>query len=228
MPRIARGGLGQGWFHVLNRGNHRQRLFTKPEDFALFLGLLAEAGERYEVKLWGYCLMGNHWHLVVETPHTKELSQWMHWISNRHVRIFHQRNRRLGGGHIYQGRYKSFPIQNEEYLYTVLRYVEANPLRAKLVEEAQEWPWSSLSTVEQVEGVAKWSRPQLEPWTRGKHWMTEVNRALPESELTAIRQSALRGAPFGDKTWVEALATKFGLESTLRPRGRPRKVEPQP
>lgn len=225
MPRIARGGLGQGWFHVLNRGNHRQNLFAKPKDFALFLELLSEADDRYDVTLWGYCLMSNHWHLVVEAPNIKELSQWMHWITNRHVRIFHQRNRRLGGGHIYQGRYKSFPIQDEEHLHTVLRYVEANPLRAKLAKNAQDWPWSSLSTVLDVDGVEKLSRPKLAAWSRGKRWLAEVNTPLPTDELSALRRSAQRGAPFGDVNWVQSLAVKFGLESTLRPRGRPRKIQ---
>lgn len=224
MPRIARGGLGQGWFHVLNRGNHRQKLFSKPEDFALFLGLLADAGERYNVTLWGYCLMTNHWHLVVEAPNIKELSQWMHWISNRHVRLFHRRNRTLGGGHIYQGRYKSFPIQNEEYLHTVLRYVEANPLRAKLVDDAQEWPWSSLSTAREVEGTPELARPKLAPFSRNAAWKREVNRFLSPETLAPIRNSIQRGAPLGDPNWVSALAAKFGLESTMRPHGRPKKV----
>src|SRR5882762_3775423 len=112
MPRIARGLLEQGYFHVLNRGNHRQMLFRQREEFTLFLDLLAQSVAKFEVEIWGYCLMGNHWHLVASVKTMEELSGWMHWLSNRHVRVFHSRNRKLGGGHIYQGRFKSFPVQD--------------------------------------------------------------------------------------------------------------------
>src|ERR1039458_10229841 len=125
MPRLARGHLERGFFHVLNRGNHRQMLFRQPEEYAVFLQIVSQATAKFKVDLWGYCLMGNHWHLVVEVEAMGHLSRWMHWICNRHVRLVHRENRSLGGGHIYQGRYKSFPIQDESYLYNVLLYVEA-------------------------------------------------------------------------------------------------------
>src|SRR5665213_527052 len=111
MPRIARGLLERGYFHVLNRGNHRQMLFRRSEEFVVFLDLLRQSVTKFEVEMWGYCLMGNHWHLVVSVQGTEELSRWMHWLCNRHVRLLHRENAELGGGHIYQGRYKSFPIQ---------------------------------------------------------------------------------------------------------------------
>jgi putative transposase len=76
-----------------------------------------------------------------------------------------------------------------------------------------------------VDGIPELNRPQLEPWTRGKRWIAKVNHPLPETDLTAIRNSAQRGAPFGKETWVRTLAAKHGLESTLRPRGRPRKIQ---
>ena len=109
MPRIARGQLERGVFHVLNRGNHRQTLFRHPEDFALFLDLLGGSVPKFAVKMWGYCLMGNHWHLVVEVENIKDLSAWMHWLCNRHVRLAHRENAALGGGHIYQGATKVSP-----------------------------------------------------------------------------------------------------------------------
>jgi len=105
--------------------------------------------------------MGNHWHLVAEVEAMSELSRWMHWICDRHVRMVHRENRSLGRGHIYQGRYKSFPIQDESYLYNVLLYVEGNPLRAKLVSRAQDWPWSSLSRAAIRNGLIEVSRPSL-------------------------------------------------------------------
>jgi putative transposase len=226
MPRIARSHLERGTFHVLNRGNHRQALFRQDDDYAQFLELLAEAGRRFKVGLWSYCLMGNHWHLVVEVEKMGELSRWMHWICNRHVRRVHPQNREWGGGHIYQGRYKSFPIQDEGYLHNVLRYVEANPLRAKLVTRAEDWPWSSLSQAPVKSGLVEILRPRLLPWARGAQWLAEVNRPLGLDQLQSMQQSVQRGTPLGDADWVRNMATEHDLASTLRPRGRPRKVSP--
>jgi len=224
MPRISRGHLEGGFFHVLNRGNHRQMLFREPEEYALFLQLLSHAMTKYKVKLWGYCLMGNHWHLVVEVEAMNQLSRWMHWVCNRHVRTIHRDNKSLAGGHIYQGRYKSFPVQDENYLYNVLRYVEANPLRAKLVLRAQDWPWSSLSKAPVYNGLVELSRPRLEPWDRGEHWLEEVNQPLSLPTLDSMRQSVIRGAPQGQPQWIAEITTRNGMESTVRPRGRPRKL----
>jgi len=206
-----------------NGGNHRQTLFHQPEEFAAFLELLAQAVVKFEVELWGYCLMGNHWHFVVSVKTTKELSGWVHWLCNRHVRLLHRRSAELGGGHIYQGRFKSFPIQNIAHLWTVLRYVEANPLRAKLVRRAEEWPWSSLSVDPLRDGLIEVARPKLTEWPRDASWLEAVNTPLPEARLDLLRRSVVRGTPFGLPEWVGQLVVQAGMESTLRPRGRLRK-----
>lgn len=224
MPRIARGCLERGTFHVLNRGNHRQPLFRCHDDFAVFLDLLACSVAKFEVKLYGYCLMGNHWHLVTEVATVAELSRWIHWLCNRHVRQFHSDNHALGGGHLYQGRYKSFPVQDKGYLYRVLRYVEANPLRARLVASAQDWPWSSLSNAPVRRGLVEVIRPKLAAWNRDESWLQTVNRPLPLAQLDVLRQSVVRGTPQGDAEWVTALVKQAGMEATIRPRGRPAKI----
>jgi len=223
MPRIARGNLERGFFHVLNRGNHRQMLFRQPEEYANFLELLSLSITKFKVKLWGYCLMGNHWHLVVEVEAVSELSRWMHWLCNRQVRLAHAKNKGLGGGHIYQGRYKSFPIQDESYMYNVMLYVEANPLRAKLVARAEDWPWSSLSQAPVYAGLVEVPRPKLAAWNRGEHWREEVNAPLSLPSLDSLRQSVARGTPQGQPQWIADLASANGMESTVRARGRPRK-----
>ncbi len=210
---------------MLNRGNHRQMLFRQPEEYALFLDLLGQSIAKYRVKLWGYCLMGNHWHLVVEVEAMSELSRWMHGVCNRHVRRVHRENRSLAGGHIYQGRYKSFPIQDESYLYNVLRYVEANPLRAGLVARAQDWSWSSLSRATIRDGLVEVARPKLVPWDRGEHWLEAVNQPLSHAGLDSLRQSVVRGTPQGQPQWIAELTITHGLESTVRSRGRPRKPD---
>jgi len=224
MPRIARGGVERGWFHVLNRGNHRQTLFAAPEEFATFLELVTAATEKFKMRLWGYCLMSNHWHFVIEVESSDDMSRWVHWISNRHVRLYHRENRQLGGGHIYQGRFKSFPIQDERYLFEVLRYVEANPLRARLVERAEQWLWSSLSSEPIRNGLVEIERPKLAPWPRHAEWLNTVNRPIAREKLLSLRQSIERGTPQGQADWMASFAAKHGMESTLRPRGRPAKT----
>ena len=227
MPRIARGVADGGYFHVLNRGNHRQMLFRQPQEFALFLDLLAQSVMKFGVELWGYCLMGNHWHLVVSVNEKEELSRWMHWLTNRHVRMVHARNAKLGGGHVYQGRYKSFPIQDEGHLWTVLRYIEANPLRARLVSQAQDWAWSSLSSRPIFDGLVEVARPKLGHSLRDARWRKAVNAPLEAAQMDLLRRSVIREAPYGLPDWASTFALKTGLESTLRSRGRPRKPPPQ-
>jgi putative transposase len=227
MPRTERGGAEEGYFHVLNRGNHRQKLFRQPDEFALFLQLLARSVMKFSVELWGYCLMGNHWHLVVSVHRIKELSRWMHWLTNRHVRMLHAQSAKLGGGHIYQGRYKSFPIQDEGHLWTVLRYVEANPVRARLTKQAEDWPWSSLSSQPVTDGLLPAERPPPGRWPRDARWRKAVNAPLEVAQLELLRRSVVRGSPYGLPDWSASFARKTGLESTLRPVGRPRRVSPE-
>jgi putative transposase len=223
MPRLARSVLERGYFHVLNRGNHRQDLFHRREDFAEFVGLMSQAQQEHPVKLWGYCLMSNHWHLVVEVDRMEDLSGWIHRICHGHVRLYNLRRKELGGGHLYQGRYKSFPIQDDVYLYQVLRYVEANPVRAGLVERAREWPWSSLSQAEIAKDLFPITRPPLEPWDRSQAWENDVDRPLSEVRQQILRQSIQRGTPLGESEWVEQTVKTLGMETTIRLPGRPSK-----
>jgi putative transposase len=128
----------------------------------------------------------------------------------------------VGCSHLYQGRFKSFPIESDEHLYAVLRYVERNVLRANLVQRAQDWRWSSLWARRSGDDAA---RALLSPWPAPEpaHWLKHANAAQTEGELKALRRSVVRGAPFGSDTWVRKTAAKLGLEWTMRPRGRPKK-----
>ena len=141
MPRGARTFADNAVYHVLNRGNGRAEVFHKPEDFAAFVRLLAEAKERYPVKVLAYCLMSNHFHLLVQPTRGADLSLWMQWLMTTHVRRYH---RHYGSsGHLWQGRFKSFSVQQDEHLLTAMRYVEGNPVRVGMVASAKDWPWSS-------------------------------------------------------------------------------------
>ena len=137
--------LGGYVYHVLNRANGRLRIFRKRGDFLGFENILAEGVERFDMRICGYCIMSNHWHLVLWPREDGDLSAFMRWITQTHTQRYHGSHGTVGIGHLYQGRYKSFPVQDQAYYLTVLRYVEANPLRAGLVEKADAWPWSSYA-----------------------------------------------------------------------------------
>ena len=130
----------------------------------------------------------------------------------------------IGTGHLYQGRFKSFPVESDEHLYTVLRYVERNPVRANLVQRAQDWRWSGAWRRHRGDDQA---RGLLSPWpmTRPTDWLRRVNRAECRGELEALRRCVQRGQPYGSEPWRLRITAQLGLESTFRPRGRPRKPE---
>ena len=220
MPRTARAAVGGIFYHVLNRGNGRMGIFRKPGDYRAFVQLLIDAKERAEVEVFGFCLMPNHWHLVLRPKRSGGLAAYLSWLSNTHVKRYRAHYRRTSG-HLYQGRYKSFPVQEEDYFLQLMRYVEANPLRAKppLAERAQDWEWSSAGCGEEVSGklLDAW------PMDRPQSWLSMVNRPLPEAEAARLQESLVRGRPFGDEQWTAAAAKRLGLQYTLNRRGRPRK-----
>ena len=220
MPRTIRGAAAGIIYHVLNRGNGRMRLFHKPADYEAFERVLAEACQRYPVEILTYCLMPNHWHLVLRPKTDAALSRFMGWVGVTHVRRHHAHYHTAGGGHLYQGRYKSFPVQEDDHFLRLCRYVEANPARAKLVERAAQWRWCGLRA-----RSLKSPAVPLSAWSveRPGNWSSLVNAAMPESELSHVQTSLQRGRPLGEADWVSRTARRLGLESTLRPRGRPRK-----
>ena len=227
MPRRARSIVGGYAYHVLNRANGRLRLFKKEADFAAFEQVLAEAFERVPLRILGYTLMGNHWHFVVwprQRQH-EQVSDFFRWLSVTHSQRWHAHHGTAGMGHVYQGRFKSFPIAADEHLLAVLRYVERNPLRAGLVTRAEEWRWGSL--YRRTQGTAEERALLAEsPVPLGRLWAEHVNQPESEAELEAIRRSVTRGQPFGGEAWRAKVVRQLGLEHTIRPRGRPRKRPP--
>ena len=211
MPRIPRGHLAGHAFHVLNRGNGGATVFHTEGDYRAFLDLLAAAKARHPVKILAFCLMPNHFHLVLQPTRGTAISPFMQWWMTSHVRRYHRHYH--SHGHVWQGRFKSFPIQQDAHLLTVIRYVLQNPVRAHLVDRALDWPWSSLRF------------PQLRdpsPLTASKAPGHRLDGSVPDDDLDRLRTCVNRQQPFGSTRWQTRIATQLGLESTLRARGRPR------
>ena len=219
MPyRCGRGTAGIP-FHVLNRGACRQMLFEDAFDYRAFLSCTAWAMHRVPVKLLAYCLMPNHFHLVVEPIEDGQLSKFMKFLEGTHSKRWHLHRESTGNGAVYQGRFKAFPVQTDRHFYAVCRYVERNALRAGLVDRAEDWPWGSLAVkCQKVHGLP------LSEWPIGRpsDWVQLVNEGEPQDLLQSLRQSVARGSPFGTPDWVGEAAANLGLGSKLRPRGRPR------
>ena len=226
MPRRARAAAGGVVYHVINRGNCRMPIFEKAGDFQAFVTLLREACRRVPgMRVLAYCLMANHWHLVLWPRSDGDLAAFVGWVSNTHVRRWRQHRGSVGEGHLYQGRYKSFPVQRDEHLHAVLRYVEANPVRAKRVRHARDWPFGSLAERaaggDQANWLAEW------PVERPRDWEREVDAAQDRPTLDALRTCVARGRPFGSDAWVRRTVQRLGLEHTVRDPWRPKAGEPK-
>ena len=143
------------------------------------------------------------------------------WLTLTHAIRWQTRHHCVGSGHVYQNRFKAFPVQADAHLHAVVRYVEQNPLRAGLVQRARDWPWSSLGC--RLAGGAAAQR--LHPWPVPIpiNWLARVDKPLREAELEAVRQCVVRGRPYGSEPWVTEVVEHLGLQSSMRPRGRPRK-----
>jgi putative transposase len=211
-------------FHVLNRGVGRRKIFYKERDYAAFERILESTLEIVPLRLLSYCLMPNHWHLLLWPGKDGELARFMQRLTITHVRRWQEHYHESGWGHLYQGRFKSFPVQEDGHFLTVARYVERNALRANRVEKAEQWQWSSLwrrqsGSPEERRILSEW------PVARPSDWLARVNRPQTQAELDALHTSISRGQPFGSEEWQQRIARQLGLESSFRPRGRPRKAE---
>lgn len=225
MPRRPRGPTTDLVYHVINRAVRRAVLFETSSDYAAFEHVLLQAVQRFKLRVLAYCVMPNHWHLVVWPKAAGDLSRFMHWLTCTHAQRWHAFRGTSGTGAVYQGRYKAIPVQSDLHVLRVCRYVERNPLRAGLVKTAEAWRWSSL-----------WRRCNfcddviLSQWpiAHPANWLEYVNEPHIEAELDTLRSAVRRGAPFGNDPWRIETARILGMESQLRAIGRPPKGLPSP
>ena len=207
------------------------QLFDDPGDYLAFIRVLSQGLERYpQARPIAYCLMPNHWHIVFwpKRGADRVLSELMRWVGTTHVRRWHEHRHSVGTGPIYQGRFKSFPIQADDHLLTVCRYVERNAMRAGLVDRAEAWRWGSLWLRNQTKGLEPEEQALQAilddgPVPRPRNWQAMVNRPQNAAEVEALRRSVIKGKPFGTTPWSERTAERLGI--TLRGRGRPKRPE---
>jgi len=218
--RAAEGGIV---YHTLNRANARLAIFADDGDFAAFVRVLAQAVTQHDMRLLAYCVMPNHFHLLLWPRSDGDLSHFMGWLTLTHTQRWHAHHRTTGSGHLYQGRFKSFPVESDDHFLTVCRYVERNALRAGLVAQAEDWRWGSLRRYEASNSPT--TEPLLSPWPieRPPDWKLRVNLPMSPVEEAAMQRCIRRGQPYGSASWQQQTAVRLGLESTFRSQGRPSK-----
>ena len=222
MGRVRRMDVGGMVYHALNRANFRSALFKNDGHYQDFLDLAQESLDFVSMRILAYCLMPNHWHLVLYPRADGDLAKFMQRITLTHTQRYHARTRTAGYGHIYQGRYKSLPVELGGHFMTLVRYVERNAKRAALVKRAEDWPWSSAYA--RLYGNEK-EKKLLSPWpvAEPRDYLPWLNQSQPKEQIENIRYAIQRNRPYGSEGWVGNAAAQFGLQTTLRKRGRPGK-----
>jgi putative transposase len=220
MGRVPRIDVGGEIYHIINRANARLQIFFKEEDYQLFESILHDAVEKYSMRVLAYCIMPNHFHLVLQPRKNGDLQKFMQWLTLTHTQRWHVQNRTIGSGSLYQGRYKSFLIQQDQHLLTVIRYVERNPLRAKLVKKLQNWKYSSSYY---KLNLLKSSIVSASPVTLPVDYVHFLEQPLTATELEETRNSVNKGKPFGSSEWSGRMIGMHKLGMTVRGRGRPEK-----
>jgi putative transposase len=224
LPRAIDDGLV---YHALNRGNNRADVFAEESDYVAFLQALGQTQCRFPFKLFGYCLMTNHFHLLLQPGQGQSISRILQSLTVAHTWRFHESHQ--SSGHVWQGRFKSPVIQHDEHLLVVLRYIEANPLRAAIVSGAGDYQWSSYQfhglggTDALLSPFPEWERLGRTESDRRRRWRAKVRAAQKEEELQAVRASIGSGRPFGNTAWTEEVANRLRINLTPRRRGRPPK-----
>jgi len=227
MPRPPRPVADGLLYHALNRGNDRAAVFFGAADYLAFLQALGQTQQRYPFALYGYCLLTNHFHLLLAPGPGQSVSRILQSLTVAHTWHYHRAQGTVG--HVWQGRFRSPVVQEDAHALVVLRYIEANPLRAGMVTDLAAYPWSSYP----VHGMGRhdplvsplpgWEALGRDEAARQAYWREWVHTPLTARELAAVRRSVRSGQPFGEPSWVERTAAALGLRLAQRPRGRPRK-----
>lgn len=230
MPRTARIVLSNYPHHIIQRGHNKQAIFANDNDYLYYLENLKDWKYNLCCKVYAYCLMTNHIHLILDPGEDVEnLSKLMKRVAGRQTRYINKLKARSGT--LWESRYKSSPIGNDEYLMMCCRYIELNPVRAGMVEKPEDYRWSSCRHKLNI---------KREPWLdddpfyslmgstmeeRTTKYIDWLDKAIPDSEIKLIREAAQRGQLTGGSKFVDEISKKIGHRVELRGQGRPRKDE---
>ena len=222
LPRLTLPGYAH---HVIQRGNNRQSICASTQDFQFMLELLEANARKFQVAIHAYVLMDNHFHLLA-TPQTAEgLPQMMQAVGRSYVRYFNDTHRRTGT--LWEGRYKSTVIQTERYLLACMVYIDLNPVRAGMVAQARDYPWSShahylgLRTDKLLTPhPLLWALGNT-PFAREAAYAEMVAAGVQAGQQQALTDSALRGWALGEPAFVKNLQTLTARRVRPKPRGRP-------
>lgn len=224
MPRTSRVVIGGEIYHVINRANGRFTIFNTKEDYQLFEKILEETKELIDVGILAYVIMSNHWHLVLHPKNDGDLSLFMGRLTNTHTRKVHALTKTNGSGHLYQGRYKSLLVEQDEYLKTLIKYVERNPVRAKLSIKCEDWQWGSAYRKLKCNPKER-LLIDVPPSDLPSDYSAWINSVEEEKIIQSIRNSVVKGVPYGRENWVEKMVTSHKLESTRKSVGHQRKYD---
>ena len=218
MPRIARVVIPGYPHHVIQRGNFGQKVFFHDSDREVYLRLLQKYFIQYQVEMIGYVLMSNHVHMILIPAHKNSLAKGVGLLHNDFSRwqLIQQDKK----GHLWQSRYYSTPM-DEDHFWKALRYIELNPVRAKIVKNAWEWQWSSAQA--HVTGIDKTGMLQMDLWRQKfdeKQWREFLEQGLrSDKEIERIRAATRTGRPLGNKEFIDSLEKITGRTLSHKKRG---------
>ena len=218
MPRIAR-IVAEGYpHHVIQRGNNKQVVFFDNEDRRFYLGLIKKYSRECESGVHAYCLMDNHIHMLITPRRNDSLAKTMQKLSLRFTQHINKKYKRTG--RLWECRFYSSLVDREEYLWAVCRYIERNPIRAKIVSKPSQYEWSSASKVQQNDIIESiWDVNQKQEYSN------YLNAPENESQVQMIRKNTHSGRPVGSVEFINHIAKVLKVNLSTRPKGRPRKAE---
>ena len=220
MSRQPRVDVANEIYHVINRANARQQIFKTHQDYRATLIALQETLKKIPIEIFSYILMPNHWHFSVRPIRNGDMGKFFGKFTQKATQRWHASHQTAGSGHLFQGRFKSFIVDKEQYFIQLMKYIEANALRSKLVKKAEDWPWGSLHIRKKYPALA---RKLLSKWPVDiplSNYLDEINSPISENQLRVVRRCVKKGMPFGNSDWTSSIVKKYGLKYTVRSSGR--------
>lgn len=222
MPRIAR-AVAVGYpHHITQRGNYRQKIFAGPADYKRYTSLLKDESKRYHVAIIAYCLMPNHVHFIALPGKEDSLANVFKYVNMKYSQYYNRKMRAYG--HLFQGRYYSC-IMDERHTIACARYIERNPIRAKLVNKPHLWEWSSAKAhcgISKHDTLAVNNLFDVIEYNQ-KDWKGFIEEQDDPDEIKQLRENTRKGRPLGSGEFVEKLEEKLNRSLKLKPKGRPKK-----